>query len=195
MKYIAPFFLSIENAQSRSLRAQKGINDSIQDVRNIGDQINAHCELIQENLEGLGDLSEIPSAISGIDPLPALASILTQLQTNRTSIDTITTTLIAHPPLAFSPYVGSCTKLTPVNVATTSVVIAPANPNRRGFIVFNNSANSGYISFAATSVASECTRLIATFTSWEMLTPIAYTGALSAIRNSGTGAMTVYEFT
>lgn len=79
------------------------------------------------------------------------------------------------------------------NVVTTSVVILPANSNRKGFIIFNNSANSTYVTFGPTSVASTCTRLIPTYASWEVTQGAVYTGAISAIRNSGTGIITVYE--
>jgi hypothetical protein len=93
---------------------------------------------------------------------------------------------------------GQTATVTPVspgvNVTTTSVVIAPANPNRRGFVIFNNSSNSAYVSLAATSVASTCTRLVAAFASWEMVGGLAYTGPISAIRNSGAGIVTVWEF-
>ncbi len=90
---------------------------------------------------------------------------------------------------------STVTKSAGVNVLTTSVVIAPANSLRKGMIIFNNSANSAYVSLAATCVAATCTRLIATYTSWECFWTTYYTGPISAIRNSGTGVMTVWEFT
>lgn len=82
-----------------------------------------------------------------------------------------------------------------VNVLTASLVIAPANANRKGFVIFNNSSNSCYVSLAGTSVASTCTRLIATFTSWEFFPQFCYQGAISAIRNAGSGGIAVWEFT
>lgn len=88
--------------------------------------------------------------------------------------------------------VGSYT-YTSTNVLLVSVQIAAANPNRRGFIIFNNSSNSVYVSFANPAVASAAVRIIATFTSWEVLAPICYTGALYAIRNAGSGAVSVWE--
>ncbi len=86
-------------------------------------------------------------------------------------------------------------KRLPVNVATSSQIIAPENPNRIGFIIFNNSSNSAYVSLADTSIAASCTKLIATFSAWEWAWPISYTGPISAIRNSGSGNMVVWEFT
>lgn len=80
-----------------------------------------------------------------------------------------------------------------VNVLLVSVVVAPANPRRRGFIMFNNSANSTYCCYAATCVAASPTRLIATFTSWEPQQSLTYQGPISCIRNAGAGVNTVYE--
>lgn len=81
-----------------------------------------------------------------------------------------------------------------VNVGTTSVVVAPENENRKGFIVFNNSANTVYLSLADTSVASSCTKPLATYQTWEIMSDFWYTGPISAIRNSGSGVVTVWEF-
>lgn len=80
-----------------------------------------------------------------------------------------------------------------VNVLLASVVIAPANPERLGMIIFNNSSNSVYVTFGATSASSTCTRLIPTFASWECLGSVIYTGVVSAIRNAGSGACIAYE--
>lgn len=90
---------------------------------------------------------------------------------------------------------GTVTLLPATLVTTTSVVVAPANPNRKGFIAFNNSGNSTYLSLAPVSVSATCTRLVASFTSWECVTPVVYTGPISAIRNSGTGNVLIWEFT
>lgn len=80
-----------------------------------------------------------------------------------------------------------------VNVLLASVVIAAANPNRLGFIIFNNSSNSVYVTFGATSVAAACTQLVATFSSWVCMSSVSYTGVISAIRNAGSGVVTVHE--
>ncbi len=82
---------------------------------------------------------------------------------------------------------------TTTNVLLVSVVVAAANSNRKGFIIFNNSSNSTYVTLGSTSVAATCTRLIATFTSWEVTTGVIWTGVISAIRNAGSGGVTVYE--
>ncbi len=87
-----------------------------------------------------------------------------------------------------------CTPVTPgVNVLLASVVIAPANPRRIGFYIFNNSSNSVYVTLGPTSASSFCTQLIATFATWACNDPICYTGVISAIRNAGSGVCTVHE--
>ncbi len=80
-----------------------------------------------------------------------------------------------------------------VNVLLASVVIAAANPDRLGLIIFNNSSNSVYVTFGGTSSSATCTRLIPTFASWECIGAVIYTGAVSAIRNAGSGACIAYE--
>ena len=126
-----------------------------------------------------------------------VSALLTQFKTALDSINTSTATRkwATVTLLTPTPGVGG-QPATPVDVRQASVVIAPANPNRMGFVIFNNSANSGYVSLAGVSVASTCTRLIATFTSWEFFPDgMCYTGPISAIRNSGSGVMAVWEFT
>ncbi len=80
-------------------------------------------------------------------------------------------------------------------VALTAVQIIGANPNRKGLLIYNNGANTAYIAFGG--VVSSATRMtlpILTFATYSMPFPI-YTGAISAIRNAGTGTMLVTELT
>ena len=94
----------------------------------------------------------------------------------------------APPPQTLAAFTKTVT-----TVATASLQIAPANLNRRGFVVFNNSANSCYVTWENPAVAAQCVRLIPTFASWECYGPSVYAGALFCIRNAGTGAVTVWE--
>lgn len=80
------------------------------------------------------------------------------------------------------------------NVAQASVQILPANPNRRAFILYNNGANSTYITLGPTSNSSSCTFIVATFTHFNWPFPnISYTGPISAIRNAGSGTIVCFE--
>jgi hypothetical protein len=84
-------------------------------------------------------------------------------------------------------------RYTSTNVATSSVTIAAANVQRRGFVIYNNSSNTTYVSFACPAVGSAPVRPIATFASWEVYGPVVWTGQLCAIRNSGSGVVSVWE--
>ena len=112
------------------------------------------------------------------------------LGAKQTTLQSVLTALASVPIYR----TATATPVSPgVNVATTSVVIAPANPNRKGFYIYNNSGNSAYINFGPTAVGATPVAIIATYTSFVMVGPICYTGVLSAIRNTGSGVMTVTE--
>lgn len=116
-----------------------------------------------------------------------MADLKVTIQTLNTSLTSILSAIQANSGI--TALQASAPVLT--NVLLSSVQIAPANPNRKGFIVFNNSTNSTYVTMGATSSSASCTKLIATFTSWECYSP--YTGVLSAIRNAGSGNAVFYD--
>lgn len=81
-------------------------------------------------------------------------------------------------------------------VTTLSQVIVSANPHRVGLIIYNNSANSIYLTFGPIANSNTlCTRALATFTQFDMLSGTIYTGEIAGIRNSGTGYCVVTELT
>lgn len=85
-------------------------------------------------------------------------------------------------------------KLTPVTVGVASVVIAPENPKRLGFYIYNNVGNTRYVTLGATSLSASPTFIITTFSFYQWPYPnMFYTGIISAIGNAGSGTMTVYE--
>lgn len=88
---------------------------------------------------------------------------------------------------------STSTKVTTTNVATSSVVICAANPDRKGLFIWNNSSNSGYVAFALTATSAGPTFIQATFSTYTMTMGTIWTGAVSAIRNAGTGNMVVWE--
>lgn len=99
-----------------------------------------------------------------------------------------------YPSSPFPLAANSAITVSPV-ITTISVLIAPANAARKGLYLYNNSANTIYVSFATTCNSSNfMTFPIATFATWAMPLPI-YTGALAGIRNSGTGTIIVTELT
>ncbi len=90
---------------------------------------------------------------------------------------------------------ATATLVTPVvNVTNAGQIIAPANPNRKAFYIWNNSANSGYVTLGSTPSSATCPIIIATFQSYISNGPVCYTGPISAIRNgAATGNMAVTE--
>lgn len=77
--------------------------------------------------------------------------------------------------------------------ATVSVLLAPANPSRVGFTIWNNVNNTAYVTFAATSSGSTPSFIIGAFSSFVWNGVICPTGPISAVRNSGTGTFTITE--
>lgn len=98
-------------------------------------------------------------------------------------------TLLARPFRA-----GTTTQTISASVAQTSVVVLPANPRRVWFSMYNNGANTVYLTYGPTSSGSTPTRALATFASFET-GEVCYTGAISAIRNAGSGTIVSYEMT
>lgn len=82
---------------------------------------------------------------------------------------------------------------TAVPLSPGTSVIAVANPARIAFFVWNNSANSIYLTFGPTSSSATPTFILATFATYPNLGPVIWTGAISATRNAGAGNATVYE--
>jgi hypothetical protein len=81
-------------------------------------------------------------------------------------------------------------------VALTSVQIIAANPNRKGFVLYNNGGNSAYITYGTTSSSAAPSFIIGAFTNGPTVitTPVIYTGPLAAVRNAGSGTIIITEF-
>lgn len=81
--------------------------------------------------------------------------------------------------------------------AATDILLAPANPNRRGFIIYNNSTNSMYIGVASPATTGnqigQCGSNASSAAHFSMLDAVCYTGALYVKRNSGTGSAWIVE--
>ncbi len=79
------------------------------------------------------------------------------------------------------------------SIGLTSTLVLSANQWRRGLYVYNNGANTVYLSFDSfVSSATHMTIPVATFSTWVMQMPI-YLGSLAAVRNSGTGILMITE--
>lgn len=82
---------------------------------------------------------------------------------------------------------------TSVAISSTSVVVATANPNRKGLIIYNASASIVYIAYDTTASTTHLTFPIAASSAWTMPDP-TYTGAVAAVRGStGDGKLLITE--
>lgn len=93
--------------------------------------------------------------------------------------------------------IGSLTSaLTNVTQSPTSVTLLPANANRKGFLLYNDSSVKCMVSFGTTASATAFTVLLPANSGYEPLLTTIYKGAITAIWSSGTaGAMRVTELT
>ncbi len=81
------------------------------------------------------------------------------------------------------------------SILLVSQLIIAANPDRKGLIIYNNSANSVYLAYGSpASSSTNMTRILPTFTQFIMEVPI-YTGPIYGIRNAGSGTCLVTQLT
>lgn len=85
-------------------------------------------------------------------------------------------------------------KVTSPNVATSSIVIVETLEGCKGFIIWNNSSNSAYVTFGPASNSAAPSIIIAAFSPWVWPFNFMYIGKISAIRNAGSGTMTTTKF-
>ncbi len=81
-----------------------------------------------------------------------------------------------------------------VTIGTSSGIIVNSNSSRLGFMIYNNSANSGYFTFGTHSSSNSCSFIVATFANFSWTAPMSYTGPIACVRNAGTGTVIVTEF-
>lgn len=97
-----------------------------------------------------------------------------------------------YPEMAIVPVSSSIT-ISPT-FGLTSTVLIGSNPLRKGFMLYNNSSNSCYVTYGSTSASSTCSFILASFANYTHQSYCAYVGPLAAIRNAGTGTVVVTEF-
>lgn len=93
--------------------------------------------------------------------------------------------------------IANTASITTTSVSTTAVLILAANVNRKGYVITNNGGNNAYIGFSSGVTSSIYSVLLGSATGTEQYEPTSttYTGAIYAIRGSGTSNITVVEFT
>jgi hypothetical protein len=119
----------------------------------------------------------------------------------KTHVDNMSAALVAAVN-AKIPIYGSLTptKFTVSNLAAvTSTLIIPANANRKGFTVYNNSTNSLYLCIENPATASNlidfCASNAGPTSLVKWMGPVVPTQAIYGIRNAGSGGITAWEFT
>jgi hypothetical protein len=80
-------------------------------------------------------------------------------------------------------------------VAIGNTVVLAANANRKGFSILNAGGNKVYIAYGPTCSTSVYAFDLAANGIYQHTMPFYYTGQISAIRPSGSGAVVITEFT
>lgn len=84
-------------------------------------------------------------------------------------------------------------RTTTVAISTTSVQFLDADANRKGAVIFNDSARSLYLTFGPTASVTGPTKIIGPYAEWHLPGPAVWCGELSGIRESGSGSLVVTE--
>lgn len=107
--------------------------------------------------------------------------------------------LSPNNPIAVTATISTAATATQytTSVSTVSVQILASNVNRKGFLITNVGGNTVYISFGAAPTTSIYNIALVTSQPNERYEPqssAVYTGAINAIRGSGTSNVVVVEF-
>ncbi len=82
-------------------------------------------------------------------------------------------------------------KITSIAVGASSIQVLKSNPNRHGLVIYNDAGSKVYVGFGI-SADPYFTLVIAPNDHWYCPLPI-YSGVVSAVRNSGSGALLITE--
>lgn len=114
-----------------------------------------------------------------------------------TTAQTLRVVLPTDQPALTTAATAATSSHTLVSVTTTASTILAANSSRKGFMVTNVGGNTVYLGFGFTPTTSDYSVSIAITTGNDRYEPLTtcYTGAITAIRGSGSTNVTVVEFT
>lgn len=176
------------NGQPLTLNVNLGpVTDAINTMNS-----NLHDAIGVSNADLTGVISAL--ATTNTDLLNQIAS----LATVKTAIDAVTAAVNAKASTAIFSYTKSTKFNIAALVAATSAVLIPANPNRKGFTVYNNSTNSLYVCIENPAVAANlidfCGSNAGPTSLVKWMGPGVPTGVITVIRNAGTGGVTAWEF-
>lgn len=104
----------------------------------------------------------------------------------------LSSTAADNPVTAASVAVASAT-LSNVNASGSAVTVLASNASRNGAIVYNDSTTNLRIKFGTAASATSFTYFLGPGATWEMPPAITYTGIITGIWDSATGAARVTE--
>lgn len=94
---------------------------------------------------------------------------------------------------------GATTASTPslanVNASASSVTLLEANTSRLGAIVYNDSGADLYLKYGSSASTTSFTYFVQANSPWEMPPGAVYTGIITGVWSSATGAARVTELT
>jgi hypothetical protein len=169
---------------------------------------------IQDNILSIiqnADLSKIilqnikdgqSSATVNVDLSPLLIAITasnTKLDSSNTKLDSLISSINSKNPILSVPTATKFTIASAIIPLATSVLLFPANANRKGFTIYNNSTNSLYVCIENPANASNlidfCGSNAGPTSVVKWFGTSVPTQAIYVIRNAGVGGVTGWEFT
>lgn len=176
--------------------------------------IQSAVQTIQNNIGTLADAIAAPivTAIQHQNVTVDLTALLAATNAVQTAVSTMDADLKSHVDAMSSSIIA---QLTPKNsiypcltatkfalatlAANTSALLIPANVNRKGFTIYNNSTNSLYVCIENPAVAANlidfCASNAGPTSLVKWMGPSVPTQAIYVIRNAGAGNVTAWEFT
>jgi hypothetical protein len=180
--------------------ALKEIQDNILEIIQNGDLSKTILQNIKDGQSSATvnvDLSPLLTAITASNT--KLDSCNTKLDSSNTKLDSLISAINSKNPIL---PVSTATKFTIASASIplgTSVNLFPANANRKGFTIYNNSTNSLYVCIENPATAANlidfCASNAGPTAVVKWFGPAVPTQAIYVIRNAGTGGVTGWEFT
>lgn len=131
---------------------------------------------------------------SGNAILTAISGQLPAVLGQGTMAQSLSVTIASNQsPISVISTVSGTATLTSVALTISTGVLLAANANRRGFMIYNDSMNMLFVAFAATASTTAFSTKIQAGGAYEP--GIDYTGVISGIASSASGAARITEFT
>jgi hypothetical protein len=187
-------YLNYLNGLIESLQAQlTGLQTAM--TSGINSEVTTLTTQIASLIVTLQTLQAAETANSTTE-VTSLSAIKTSVDAAKAVLDLINTN--SSSPIYAAPVSRKSTIASASIPAATSVKLFDANPNRKGFTVYNNSTNSLYVCIENPAVAANlidfCGSNAGQTSVVKWLGTSVPTAAVYVIRNAGTGGVTGWEF-